>query len=282
MNRKQIVNESLQWPEIDESTSNRIIDVLESSLKNYPGLKRKKNPPKRFRKNKPKSNQEKNKIDDENEEDSMASQLKSHIRIGINAITKSLEREPEKIMFVLVCRSCKPLAVLTRHIQLMCAMSNIPAGCIHSLTTRLKSQLNINTISALLVFKQTETDQDAIRKLLNDWSSQIPPLFPKLNNPFTENAALSTLPSDLMLSLIDEIKKEIDDRKDEINTLASTQMDVCENEDENEDNSDFGADFLRVDANVKYLDFDNQNFILFNDDYERKRKRLLVKNMDYY
>lgn len=272
MNRKQIVNENLQWPEMDEKTSEKITDTLEAHFRKYPDLKRRKNPPKRCRKYR-RPNDEFKKNPPISKESAW---IKRHIRIGINVITKTLEREPTNVMFVLVCQSCRPLAVLTRHIQLMCSMNGIPAGCVHNLSTSLKPILNID-VRALLVRKTDQLDdQFKIEELLRDWSEGIPNLLPVLKNPFGK---IETIPSESVFRLIDDIKREcrIDAEKNEGNRMETEEVD--ENSSEDEEEQEFGANYLRIrgdrDGRVKWLDFDNDQdeFIRFNDSYTAKRKK---------
>lgn len=52
MNRKQIVNEQLGWPEISDADSKKITDCIENNLKKFSGLRRKKTLPKSLRKKK--------------------------------------------------------------------------------------------------------------------------------------------------------------------------------------------------------------------------------------
>lgn len=313
MNRKQIVNENLQWPEIDETQSVRILDALESHLKRYPELKRPKNPPKKVRLRR---QQNKNKSKEGDEEMSEkparaeirpeAEAIKKRLRIGINVVTKTLEREPDNVMFVLVCRSCRPLGVLTRHVQVMCAMQGIPAGCVHNLSSRLERVLNIGSIRALLVRKSLlvvqPTTGEVDESILKDWRERIVPLLPVLKNPFGESSSssLGDVPSGgRVVELIEEIKREWrissgeEHEEKEKKKGEASRMEVAEEEADNDEN-EFGDDYLRIRGDqrdhVKWLDFDNDDddhhdtrFILFNDAYQRRRrnKQVLKSSMDF-
>lgn len=303
--RKQIVNENLQWPEIEEKTSEQVLEMLETHLRKHPDLRRRKNPPKKIRNKKKTKPQEEKSIEESKEKQNKreisveAESIKRRIRIGINVITKTLEREPANVAFVLVCRSCKPLAVLTRHIQLMCAMEGVPAGCVHNLSTRLQKILNIGSVRALLVRKTDEKaatqPNETIESMFTEWSRRVPPLLPALKNPFGQ---IETIPGGgSIVSLIEEIKREC--RIDEEDGGAGGEMEIDDNqvelkytrdlEDEEEKEDDeFGDDYLRVGSSrkqPKWIEFDNENadnhFILFNDSYEKKRRREASKRMEF-
>lgn len=309
MNRKQIVNENLQWPEISQSQSQKIISYLEKNFEKYPLIRRKKNPPRHIRKkaklaktqkteeskpnlptNDPTSNKE---SQNEFPKPNLEGYLKNHFKIGINSVTKTIEQEPNNVMFVLVCHSCKPLTVLTRHLQVMCAMANIPAGCVHNLSPSLKKLLNINTISAFLVLKtinlklnEAESSQqqkditNEIEVVLKDLQANIPSLLPKLKNPFTENQMLAENSTRHLMGQIEnelnsEIEKAVNEQYSNMKNLIIVQSSESSEEDDN-----FESGFLSINKrkSVKYLDFDDtSNFILFNDTYQNHKKKKAEK-----
>ena len=102
MNRKLLVNDLLSWSDLNETENQRIITLIESQFKSYADVKRKKTLPKKIRLENKKNNQL-NKIE------TIGSTLKNHLRFGINSITKELEKDPNNLLFVLVCKSCKPI-----------------------------------------------------------------------------------------------------------------------------------------------------------------------------
>lgn len=278
MNKKQIVNENLSWPEVAESTNEQIIKSLESSLKKFTKLKRRRRP-----RQKKLADAKKTETEVDTNDAQVETILKAHFKIGINSITKTLERQAQNVLFVLVCRSCKPLNILTRHIQVMCALAKVPAACVHNLSTIMTKQLNVKTVSALLVLKfQAESKMPAaelVKSTLDDWSQHIVPLIPPLKNPFVNPER-----PDNIKAIINEISGDIArtrlEPKLDVN-VVDTQMDVdvnesrCESEQEEDDH--FGANFLKLKRknDKKYLTFDSDevsHFILFNDDYAKINK----------
>ena len=190
MIRKLIVNENLGWPQIDQADCKKVTEIIETNLKKYPGIKRERTLPKRFRDNKS-SQPILNANVDENKK--IASMLKQHFRLGINSVTKSLEREPNNLKFVLVCSSCSPLTVMTRHIQIMCSQLNVPAGCIINLSNSLSKLFNLKTISAFGIcypkeqFENSSDENKEILDLLENLTTQIKKLLLPLKNPFDLN-----------------------------------------------------------------------------------------------
>lgn len=250
MNRKSIVNENFLWPEINEQNSAIIIKFLEDFFAKEPNLKRKKTLPKKVRKHR-----DKNKTTSAPD---FGLFIKKNIKIGINSISKALEKNPSNVVLVLVCKSCKPLTVLTRHIHVMCSLSKTPAGCIHNLN-QLSKVFNIKTVSALAICKTDETkleEKEQFNKLYNNFLDQIqqsilPYLIP-INNPFT---SINFLDSNLLL-------EDVNYGLDNIELGNDENLKKCKNEET------FGSDFISINSsNIgSFIDFDNENFILFKDE----------------
>lgn len=250
MNRKSIVNENFLWPEINEQNSTIIVKFLEEFFAKEPNLKRKNSLPKKARKLKDK-NKATNKLD-------FGLFIKKNIKIGINSISKALEKNPCNLALVLVCKSCKPLSVLTRHIHVMCSITKTPAGCVYNLN-QLSKVFNIKTVSALAICKTTETkfeENGQFIKLFNIFLDQfqqnILPYLIHINNPFTSIDFLNT---NILLDDVNYGLDKIELSNDE-NCKKSKKEDI------------FGSDFISIDRpNISsFIDFDNDDFILFHNE----------------
>ena len=281
MNKKLIINENLNWPLLDETASKKILEIIESNLKLYQStIKRKKTPPKHLRAKKETIQVEESKhvVNEKSESIEPGILLKQRLRLGINAVTKTLETEPNIVKFVLVCRSCVPLKLLTRHLYIMCAQLNVPAGCVNNMSKYLASFLNIKSISAFAICeeslvkykeknKQFEKESCAISILLNEISDEIKKNLKPLENPLSSKICLSKeLIENTKLLKLEEFSNESDsnmpaiemtDAKNEV----TTDPEKCE---------EFGSDFISFDTEEasEEISFNSSNFILFNDDYE--------------
>lgn len=252
MNRKLLVNELLGWSDLNESNNENIISLIETQFKSYPEIKRKKTPPKKIR-IKLKEN-----MDIMEQSPNLAKYLKSHLRFGINSITKELEKGTENnILFVLVCKSVKPL--LTRHLQVMCAKLNIPAGCVYNLSEKLAKYFNLKTIGAFALTKEESINTDSelskqARELILDLANKIIPILPLVRNPFKINHDLPRVDLKINEKDNDEVKTQI--------------VELLDNK-EIEEMDTFGSDFISLDKkNSKTsVNFDSNKFILFNDDF---------------
>lgn len=281
MNKKLIINENLNWPLLDETASKKILETIESNLKLYQStIKRKKTPPKHLRAKKEtvQAEESKNLENEKSESIEPGILLKQRLRLGINAVTKTLETEPNIVKFVLVCRSCVPLKLLTRHLYIMCAQLNVPAGCVNNMSKYLASFLNIKSVSAFAICeeslvkhegknKQFEKESCAVSILLNEISEEIKKTLKPLENPLSSKICLSKeLIENTKLLKLEEFSIESDssvpaiemtDAKNEI----TTEPEKCE---------EFGSDFILFDTEKasEEISFNSSNFILFNDDYE--------------
>jgi hypothetical protein len=262
MNRKLITSDNLNWPEIDEESSSKILSCLEVHLIKYPNIKRVKNPPKKQRE---KLKKKLDPISNDNEDNLKSIIIKSHFLFGINSITRyieSLDTKSKSILCVLVCRSCKPLRILTQHLMIMCSQKNIKAGCIYNLSSKISSLFNINRASAIAVL---DSNDENVFSLLNDFKSNALFLLPDLVNPILKvndeilNEDLVTVnieavePDAKIKSLNDifSFSTERDDKVEQKNTLDFMSFgDFVDNNDNNE--------------NI-LTNFNDKNFILFND-----------------
>ncbi|CAF0794688.1 unnamed protein product [Brachionus calyciflorus] len=272
MNRKLIVNENLGWPDINEADSKKIVEFFESFLKANQSLRRKKTLPKKLRLKK----EAENAVNDKKSDD-FGKYFKKYIKIGINSITKTLETNPNSLAIVLICRSCKPLTVLTRHIQVMCSISNVSAGCVHNLNN-LSKILNIKTVTAFGICKNNELESNSIYKkthddFLNELDQKVVNLLPQLKNPFTSNDYLN--PTFLC---IEDVNNELNkvDLNEEIDRMPKFSNREWSNAQEN-----FGSDFISIDKSLKksFTNFDDDNFILF-DDRDQRNFNIDIESMD--
>jgi hypothetical protein len=296
MNRKLVANELFAWPEINEDNSKKIVQSLINQLKKYPEIKRKKTPPKHIRQKLKKENEEAKKLTDntlkhtnETNQNQFVNFLKKHLICGINIVTKHLEKNPKQIQFVLVCRSCKPLIVLTRHLQVMCAQHGIPAGCVHSLSDSLSKLLNLKTVGAFALCsgldetKQIQEFNEKLVTILSDLNRNLVPLLPPLKNPFT---------SVIKVTKIEEIEIDQDEIKSfaecdkemetEITKDVKLLKDFVTNEEEEDQNHNcFGSDFISINKSNKQevLGFNSDQFILFRDEDDYISKS--VSNNDF-
>ena len=305
MNRKIIANDLLNWPEINKVESDRVIALIEDALKPFSQLiRRKKTPPKRIRlKIKKKESQLKdlsmNETDESNlkesttpdqekqsnEKEIVTKCLKNLIKIGINAITKELENAPHNVKFVLVCESNRPLSIMTRHLQIMCFNSNVPAGCIDGLSSRLAKFFNIKTISAFAIcdemslIKSDATTSDEIyllkaKDIAKQLAEKVSKCIPCLKYPFkssSENISEEINQIQIDTETIQEIvPKILTETKEPKNPPF---------ESDTEDMETFGSDFISINSSSrKEISFDSAHFILFNDEYSKAKEQPEMKN----
>ena len=180
MNRKLITSKGLNWPEISEEASSSMISCLENELTKYPSIKRIKNPPKKLRE---KLKKEPAGIVDNNEEKLKSNVIKSHFLFGINSITRyieDVEKKSKSILCVLVCKSSKPLRILTQHLLIMCSQKQIKAGCVNDLSSKMSNLFNINRASAIAIL---ESDNEVVSSLLNQVKLNVLPSLPHIENP---------------------------------------------------------------------------------------------------
>lgn len=250
MNRKLLVNELLGWSEISETNNEKIINLIETHFKPYSELKRSKTLPKKLRLKK--KTEQPTKVND-----SLGVIIKKQLRFGINSITRELEKDATNLKFVLVCKSCKP--ILTRHIQIMCAKSNVPAGCVTNLSCRLAKFFNLNTISAFAIVSKIndETNQDLLNQtqsINSDLENKIIELLPSVKDPFSAK----TLTEDFV---------DVDMPCEATTSKTPFLSETAVREDKMETTSTFGSDFISFKEPETKISFNSRQFILFNDDY---------------
>ena len=277
MNRKLIVNEFFAWPDINELESKQITEFLENQLKQFPYLKRKRTISKRAREKLKSAAQEGHRTQAKsNEIEEFSIEFKKRLILGINAITKCIEKNPHHIMFVLVCRSCKPLVVFTRHLQVMCSHSKIPAGCVYGLSDKLSKILNLKTVSALAIcnnkLNNSEESSNDLEQVLESFNQKVIPLLKPLANSFTgrfPTSKIEPIRIDRAIELSADVKTN-----SELTTKKEEQFMECEESEEN-----FGSDFISFNKNEATVSFESSEFILFNDNYVATKDRNFNEEM---
>lgn len=195
MNRKLLVNEQLEWPVLSASQNELLLKIIENFVKLHPSLKRKKLLAKKLRR--------KAVINDDKEMPATVNLMKNHFRIGINSVTRELEKDPLNVNFVIVCGSCKP--ILTRHLYIMSAQSNIKASSIKDLSPRLSKYFKVKTVSAFALCQIQKLDNETeIYRVLSELNSQVVECLPVLKKPFS-------ICRDLKKVIQDEDSFEIED-----------------------------------------------------------------------
>jgi hypothetical protein len=188
MNRMLITSKDLVWPDIDGRTSETILHCIEGELIKYPEIKRPKTLPKKQREKIKKMKSET--VDviarTESADDTNTNNFKYHFLNGINTITRFLEKPEnlDKIMCILVCKSCK--RILVQHLLFICSQNNIKAGCVSDLSKTLPKFFNIKTISAIAIRKCYD---ESFRQTFAKFENIILPLLPNLNNLFGSKKA---------------------------------------------------------------------------------------------
>jgi hypothetical protein len=270
MNKKLITSTALNWPDIDDETSLKIISCLENELVKYPILKRAKNPPKKLRE----------KLKSERVEKTDEEKLiKSHFLFGINSITRYIENidaNSKQILCVLVCRSCRPLRILTQHLIVMCSQKQISAGCVNNLSNKISNLFNLNRASAIAIL---ESDFEIVRELVNQVKSSILPLLSPIENPI--------LKYDHEIELEEEfIDKRIDDVDQDNQIKSFNEIFVFDKKEKKNDDDflSFGAQFVEINSvkkrNITF--FNDKSFISFNnsiniDNYDEEKQELSSK-----
>lgn len=214
MNRKLLVNEQLEWETLGADENEKILQVIENQIKLYPTLKRKKTLPKKKRQ-KAKELKETFSDDQKPAQITVDDLFKKHIRIGINAVTKELERNPKNVRFVLVCRTCKP--ILTRHLFIMCSQFDIRAGSVQNLSERLSKIFNLKTVGAFAICrsyhkledKDTNPSGIELEPRLVELTNKISQFLPQLRKPFSLKPELKRIINDknmFSLNLIEPLE----------------------------------------------------------------------------
>ena len=279
MNRKLITSKALNWPEINDETSSRFLACIENELVKYPSIKRAKNPPKKQREALKK--QVNDAVENQNSEEKLKSiAIKSHFLFGINSITRyieNLDKKTKKILCIFVCRSCKPLRILTQHLLMMCSQMKLKAGCLNNLSSKISSLFNINRASAIAIL---DSDYENMSLFLNEIKLQILPLLPDLDNPIVEGDDVY-----LKEELIDQTIEDTD--KMEVNEKSLNEIfvfnEVIEKNEvkSNLDFLSFGDDTSNASGEKKsnltsfndknFLNTSNESFIISSVDEQHER-----------
>lgn len=272
MNRKLITNDRLLWPELSNTEHHeKILNCIETQLQNYPQLKRCRNPPKKER-TKFKQQQQERLISDDNKIDETTQRLKKHFLFGINTITRYLEKleagKESKVLCLFVCKSCKPLAILTRHLLIMCAQRGIKAACLIGLSNRLSKIFNMKRTSAFVILNESKDGlcNEPFRNMFQAFESEIIPLIPQLKNPFLEEKIV-----------IEEVvsNKEDGSGSEVVEKVPKRSIEdilVFKKENETVTKKFIGSDFFSFNSKEQSLrknsiPFDSKNFI-FNENDE--------------
>jgi hypothetical protein len=295
MNRKLIVNELCAWPDIPESDSRKILDSIATTIRKHPGLKRQRTLPKRIRdklklQKSADDNEQKQQQQNQKNDQIKPSPLKQHILLGINSITKCLERTPHRLLFVLVCRSCKPLVVLTRHLQVMCAHHNVPAGCVANLSSILGKLLNMKTVSAfafctkpLTEIESSSVDNDKLNAAVDEFKRSVVSRLAPLTNPFT--ACVSGQIKEIAVEIeIDAVKSQVAEADQEVSLDKNSSWMECDDDDDDNDDKEvehFGSDFISFGgkSDERELAFDSVDFVAFKDGYVRLQQDVVSVQM---
>lgn len=109
------------------------------------------------------------------------------LAIGINEVTKALERNQLKL--VLVCKSVKPMH-MTNHLITLSATRGVPACQVPRLSQSVSEPLGLKSVLAL-GFKQCPSAQD---ELFSDIVDAIKPRVPSLHVAWLQGAAAEVVP----------------------------------------------------------------------------------------
>ncbi|XP_046851940.1 ribonuclease P protein subunit p38-like [Xenia sp. Carnegie-2017] len=142
----------LNWPELDKGDNKLILDAIKSIFP-INGLKR-----------------EKSLISQEDSKFVTWQSIKSCMAIGVNSVTKSLEKD--ELVLVLVCKSTKP-ALLTKHLMLLSATRSTSCCAIFGLSDIMASFCGMKTVAACGFKKNLEVNM--IKDLTDFITCKIPP-----------------------------------------------------------------------------------------------------------
>lgn len=249
MNRKLLINEQLDWPILKSDQNESILKLIESFLKLYPGLKRKKS----CKRQKTEARSEiPNSID---------SLLKKHIRVGINSVTKELEKNAKNVKCILICGSCKP--ILTRHLHIMCGQSNVNAGRVDKLSRRLESALGHKKVSALAISAVAGSYADDTIKIdadcaINDLCNKVIENLPVLAKPFDLRQDISKKLQEGNVHKFEGISK-MQGLQNESCSKSEAMDQLINHSNEGKETEAFGANFIAIGKTS-----DSETFLSFN------------------
>jgi hypothetical protein len=262
MNRKLITSKDLIWPDINEKTSEKILQCIQNELANYPEIQRPKTLPKRQREEIKKRQSIANEPIDGNTTN--LNSLKYHFLNGINTITRYLEKPEnlDKILCILVCKSTK--RILVQHLLFISSQHQIKAGCIANLSNVLPKLFNIKTTSAIAIRKCYD---DKYRRTFDRFESTILPLLPSIENPFEsyncKQIELDNAPAHVQNEDMDVDVSNPKKRFKTIDDIFVTK--VPEQTEIRPFKQSFEFISFDTSANVNMQKFDEKNFILFKN-----------------
>ncbi|XP_033637497.1 ribonuclease P protein subunit p38-like [Asterias rubens] len=99
--------------------------------------------------------------------------LRSQLALGLNEVTRSLERG--ELRLALVCRSAQP-ALMTNHLMALSATRNIPVACVYHLSDSLAPILQLKVIMAIGFKKLNDGDPNTFGALVNSIIEITPPV----------------------------------------------------------------------------------------------------------
>ncbi|XP_078694992.1 ribonuclease P protein subunit p38-like [Branchiostoma floridae x Branchiostoma belcheri] len=159
------------WPTLEKGVTPEILSKLKSDLGAVSTYLRKETS--KGKRKRAKTAEDAGKLARSVEEQELARQLKSQLVLGINEVTKALEKD--RLRLVLVCRSVKP-ALMTQHLFLLSAVRCVPALCLSGLSETVAPILNFRTVAAM-GFKKTSTeDNTTFDPLVEFVTARTPPI----------------------------------------------------------------------------------------------------------
>lgn len=139
------------------------------------------------------------------------------LAIGINEVTKALERNELKLL--LVCKSVKPKH-MTNHLIALSATRGVPACQVPRLSQSVSEPLGLKSVLAL-GFRHCASKED---ELFTDTVEAITPRVPSLDLTWLQDAAPSVIPEDP----VDLEKDEVGDKRGQKRKLETEYEEVTE------------------------------------------------------
>ena len=260
MNRKLLFNKQQDWIDLNAADNETILSSIENQLELYSSLKRARTLPKNLRTKAENLSESVTIPYDKNK--AIGLLLKKNLKFGINTITKELEKNSNSLGFVLVCRSCKP--ILTRHLNIMCAQSKVPAGCVKDLSLRLSKFFNLKTVSALAVCTNLMHIENQDNEIISQAELVLNGLIKKV---------AQCLPRPFESFNFDKPQLVKEEKKFPIPEVIQSDVSLIKEFDRpaiDESVETFGSDYISIETTKRdaFADFNsNQSFILFHDEY---------------
>ncbi|XP_078614726.1 ribonuclease P protein subunit p38-like [Branchiostoma floridae x Branchiostoma japonicum] len=159
------------WPTLEKGVTPEILNKLKSDLGDLSAYLRKETS--KGKRKRARTTEDAGKPTRSVEEQELARQLKSQLVLGINEVTKALEKD--RLRLVLVCRSVKP-ALMTQHLVLLSAVRRVPALCLSGLSETVAPILNFRTVAAMGFKKTSPEDDKTFDPLVEFVTSRTPPI----------------------------------------------------------------------------------------------------------